>query len=255
MKKLIALGVVTFVGLITLLIPFTQIDVGERGVVVGFGQVKGTLTEGVHFINPLYSVKKFSIRNNKYEAVADSATSDIQKVTISVAVNYNLNEQQVADIYAVYGTDYISKIFTQSVQEAVKTVSAQYPATELITKREEVKNEIKRQLTSIVPASIVISDVSITNVDFADSFDQAIEAKVTAEQKALESKNKLEQTKYEAEQRIAQAKGEAEAIKIQAEAVKNQGGAEYVQLEAIKKWNGVLPVTTAGGAVPFLNIK
>ena len=30
--------------------------------------------------------------------------------------------------------------------------------------------------------------------------------------------------------------------------------AEYVQLQAINKWNGVLP-TTVGGAIPFINIK
>lgn len=53
----------------------------------------------------------------------------------------------------------------------------------------------------------------------------------------------------------AEARGEADAIRIKAEAVAKQGGAEYVQLQAIAKWDGKLPVTSAGGAVPFINVK
>ena len=42
--------------------------------------------------------------------------------------------------------------------------------------------------------------------------------------------------KFEAEQRIAQARGEAEAIKIQAAAITQQGGQDYVNLQWIKAW-------------------
>jgi len=253
-KKYILGAVGGLVLVVIIIISFTIINVGERGVVVGFGKVKGVLSEGIHFVNPLYSVKTFNIRNNKYEATANSASSDIQKVSISVAVNYNINEASVATLYATYGEDYINKVFLQNVQESVKSVSAQYPATELITKRDEVKSAIKEKLGLTVVDVITITDIAITNVDFSDSFDAAIEAKVTAEQNALASKNKLEQTKYEAEQRVAQAKGEAEAIKIQAAAIQSQGGKEYVELQAIAKWNGVLPTTVTDG-VPFINIK
>lgn len=58
------------------------------------------------------------------------------------------------------------------------------------------------------------------NFEFSESFNKSIEAKVTAEQNALAQKNLLEKVKYEAEQRIVQSKAEAEAIKIQAEAIK-----------------------------------
>lgn len=252
--KLIVGGILAVIAIAITLSSLTTIDVGERGVVVGFGKIKGVLTEGIHMVNPLYSVKTFNIRNNKYEATASSASSDIQKVGISVAVNYNINEQSVATLYATYGEDYINKVFLQNVQESIKSVSAQYPATDLITKRDDVKKLIKDKLSATVVDVITITDVAITNIDFSKSFDEAIEAKVTAEQNALASKNKLEQTKYEAEQRVTQAKGEAEAIKIQASAIQSQGGKEYVQLQAIAKWNGQLPITMAG-VVPFVEIK
>lgn len=53
---------------------------------------------------------------------------------------------------------------------------------------------------------------------------------------------------------IIKQKGEAEAIKIQAEAIQTQGGAAYVNLKAIEKWSGALPVTMLGNSVPFINI-
>lgn len=239
-------GVVGALGIVlAMLFSFwTVVDVGERGVVVGFGKVKETLSEGFHFVNPLYHVYTFNIRNNKYETTASSASADIQQAQISVAVNYNVDESKVADIYSTYGEDYINKIFTQNVQEAVKSSSAKYSASELITKREQVKADIKNSLIGKVADVIIVTDVSITNVDFSDSFDQAIENKVRADQEALEAEAKLRRSKLE-----------AEAIRVQAEAIKSSGGQEYVMLKAIEKWNGVLPTTNTGQTIPFLNIK
>jgi uncharacterized membrane protein YqiK len=75
------------------------------------------------------------------------------------------------------------------------------------------------------------------------------------EQQALKAKNDLDRVKLEAEQRIAQAKGEAEAIKIQAEAITQQGGQAYVELQAIAKWDGKLPVQmTPNATLPFINL-
>jgi len=255
MGKLIGIGATLIIGLVIITSFWTVVDVGERAVVVGFGQVKETLSEGFHFVNPLYSVHTFNIRNNKYETTANAASSDIQKVTVSVAVNYNLNEETVSQLYATYGTDYINKVFLQNVQEAVKSVSAQYPATDLITKREEVKANMKEMLQKTVPGVIVVTDVAITNIEFSPAFDDAIEAKVTAEQNALRAKNELEQTKYEADKRVAQAEGEAKAIAAQAKAIQASGGAEYVQLKWIEKWQGYLPTYVAGAnAATILNM-
>ena len=240
------LGIVGSIGIVLVMLFsfWTVVNVGERGVVVGFGKVKTTLSEGFHFINPLYHVYTFNIRNNKYETTASSASADIQQAQVTVAVNYNVDESKVAEIYSTYGEDYINKIFTQNVQEAVKSSTAKYSASELITKREQVKSDIKNLLIGKVSDVIIVTDVSITNVDFSDSFDQAVEAKVKAEQEALQAKATLEKSKLE-----------SEAIRIQAEAIKNAGGEEYVRLKAIEKWNGILPTTIAGQTIPFINVK
>ena len=86
---------------------------------------------------------------------------------------------------------------------------------------------------------------NIVNFDFSKSFNDAIEAKVTAEQEALAEKNKLEKVKYESEQKIVAAEAQAKAIEIQAKAIQSQGGKEYVNLKWVEKWDGKLPETIA----------
>ena len=62
----------------------------------------------------------------------------------------------------------------------------------------------------------------------------------------MTEKNKLERIKFEAQQKIEQSKAEAETIRIQADAIRQQWGAEYVQLKWIEKWDGKLPTTNLG---------
>ena len=51
------------------------------------------------------------------------------------------------------------------------------------------------------------------------------------------------------------AEGEAKAISIQSKTVQENGGSAYIQLKALEKWDGRLPVyNTAGAPVPFIPV-
>lgn len=238
-----AIMALTF-GLIIMAIGFTSVDEGERGLVTRFGKVINVVEPGMQWTGIFNDVTKFQTRNAKYDATANAGTIDLQTARIDVSVNYEIDKGSIEEIYATFGKDYISRIFTQNVQESVKSVSAKYQASELITKRDQFKAEVIKKLSDTVNKYVIITDVTINNIDFSDSFDAAIEQKVVAEQDAAKARNLLEK-----------ARAEAEAIKVQAEAIKQSGGKEYVQLKAIEKWNGVMPVTVAGGTVPFLNLQ
>lgn len=235
---------------------FGTVGAGERGVRTRFNAVTGTVDEGLYTKIPyVEGVKIMDVKVQKDEVEAGAASKDLQTVNSKLAINYNLSPDYVATIYKTVGKDYKTRLVDPAVQESVKAVTAKYTAEELITKREVVRDEIKSLLSAkMLPYGLIISQVNITNFDFSQSFNQAIEAKVTAEQSALAAKNKLEQVKFEAEQRITTAKGEAEAIKIQAAAIQNQGGAEYVNLKWVEKWNGQLPSTVMGEAIPMMNL-
>ncbi len=256
--KVIAWIVAAFVLLIVILGSFTVVSPGDRGVVIRVGSIKGVLDSGIHLKAPFIdTVEKISVRTQKEQVETDAASQDLQTVKAVVAVNYNVDADKVADLWRTLGSEYKSRVIDPAIQEAVKAATAKYTAEQLITQRPKVKEDIRLSLSSILsPKDIVVSDVSITNFDFSPSFNAAIEAKVTAEQQALQSKNLLEQKKYEAEQTVVTAKAQAEAIQIQAQAIAQQGGANYVQIEAIKKWDGHLPQQFVPGmTVPFLNLK
>ena len=248
-KIFIACLVLAFlVGVVGIIASFEIISAGHRGIIVTLGEVQDTvLDEGFHWVSPLADVKEIDVKTQKVEATATAASKDLQTVTAVVAVNYHLDSKAVNHLFQEVGMDYDSKIIAPAIQEAVKAAASQFTAEELVTKRGEVADKIKLSLIDRLAKSyIVMENVSIVNFEFSKGFDQAIEKKVTAEQNALASKNKLEQVKYEAEQRIVQAKAEAEAIRIQAESVSQSGGAAYVDLKWVEKWNGALPTTMLG---------
>ena len=256
-SKIITQVIIGLVVLVVLFGSFRVVGAGERGVVLTLGQVSDSVwSEGLHLKLPLIqSVKILDVKTQVESIDATAASKDLQNVTAKVALNYHLDSGRVNKLWQALGAEYKVRIIDPAIQEAVKAVTAKYTAEELITKRPQVKDDVKLALTERLNKEfIIVDEFSIVNFDFSASFNQAIEAKVTAEQNALASKNKLEQVKYEAEQRITEARGEAEAIRIQAQAIQNQGGAEYVNLKAIEKWNGTLPQYMLGNTTPFINL-
>ncbi|MEK6883818.1 MAG: prohibitin family protein [Nanoarchaeota archaeon] len=255
--KWIVKGVLGLIGLIIGFGAFAIISAGERGVILRFGAVNRVLDSGIHWKIPIIEgVRTMDIRTQKEEIEAQAASKDLQNVSAVIALNYNLMSDKVGLLYQEIGLNYKERIIDPAIQEAVKAATAQYTAEELVTKRPLVRDNIKMELTQrLTREYIQVTELSIVNFDFSQSFNSAIEAKVTAEQNALAAKNKLEQVKFEKEQRIAQAQGEAEAIRIQAQAITQQGGENYVQLKAVEKWNGVLPAMfVPGSSIPFLNM-
>lgn len=233
---------------------FYIIPAGRSGILLTFGKPSmNSVGEGLHVKIPLVQqVIKMDVRTQKYEADASAASKDLQIVTSKIATNYHLVQSDVPKLYREVGVDYPMKIIMPMEQEVVKAVTARFTAEELITKREEVRVEIKQLLTErLAERSIIVEEVSIVNFDFSPEFNRAIEAKVTAEQNALAAKNKLEQVKYEAQQLIAAADGKAQAMSIESKALRENP--DILQLRAIEKWNGQLPTVT-GGAIPFISI-
>lgn len=223
----IALGcLLILIGII--LSSFTTIPAGQRGVVIRFGAVTGTiLDEGLRTKLPFIdSVVKMSVQTQKYEVDAASASRDLQDVSTRIALNYKLDPGQAADIYRTLGTEYIDRIAAPAIQETVKQVTARYNAEDLILRRDEVKNDITSTLSSrLLDRGIITEAVSITEFKFSATFTNAIEAKVAAEQAVFEARNKLERIKVEAQQAEEQAIGEANARIAKAE-----GEAEYIRI-------------------------
>lgn len=269
------IGVLVVLVIIGLLASMSIVNPGERGILTTWGQVEQySLNEGLHWKVPIMQgVYNMDVKTQKTVAKASAASKDLQVVTTTVALNFRVSPNSAHALFQEIGTTYADKVINPAIQESVKAATARFTAEQLITQRPLVKAEIENALKErLAPLYLEVQNMSITNFDFSDQFNAAIEAKVTAEQQAFKAKEDLVRIKIEAEQRVTQAKAESDAKKLQAEAeaydveVKGKATAEALKLQreqintllndfkAIEKWNGELPVFTGGGAIPFLNI-
>lgn len=249
--------VILFIAIIVIFGSFGTVSAGNVGVETRFSKVIGTVQPGLFFKVPFVeNVTQMDVQTQKDQTDATAASNDLQSVTATVAVNYHVEPQDASTIFSNIGAEYADRVISPAIQESVKSVTANYTAEQLITQREKVREDIITLLTDKLQKYGVQTDsLNIVDFKFSDTFNTAIEAKVTAQQNALAAQNKLAQVQFEAQQTIAKAKGDAEAIQIQTQAINSQGGADYVQLQAIKQWDGRLPTQMVPGAtVPFLNL-
>jgi len=205
--------------LITLIGGVVATPAGHVNLVIQFGKVVGTRTEGLSFKMPLIEgVVTMSLQTQLYTEDASAASKDLQDVAARVAINYKVDPNYVTELYRTLGVNYIDKIAAPAVQEVVKEITARYNAEDMILRRADVKNDITNSLSQrLRERGIITETVNITDFKFSPVFTTAIESKVSAVQAVLEAQNKLERIKVEAQQAEAQARGEASAAVARAE--------------------------------------
>ena len=262
---------------------YVTVPAGYRGIVLTWKKPTGIFDEGLHFKMPIVqSVEMMNVQIQKAESSESTASRDLQEITTTVAVNYKLDPGNVLEIYRTLRQDYADRVIKPNIEESLKATTALFTAEELITKRAELKvkfDDILKERLRVFGIEVVA--VSITDFQFSRSFNDAIEAKVTAEQRALEAKNKLVQIEYEAQQQIIEAEaarnatitkamGEAEALLISkraeaqailieanatADAIKfitSQMTPEYAQFKWLEEWDGRLPLFIGGEGAGIL---
>lgn len=269
-KKFIVNTAVVFVVLLLLFFSVGTVGAGERGVKTRLGAITGEVVEpGLYVKWPF--IEKVNIIEVKTQTISfekttdekgtttntqlSAASKDLQDVGVSVVVNYHIDPSQVKNIYQQYRDvqAYQARVLEPRVSDIVKSVSPQYTAEELITKRSDFNSKVTSLLVEEIQKKDSVSEqVNITNIEFSPSFTQSIEAKVTAQQNAEKAKNDLVRIQYEAQQKVEAAKGEAESIKIQSDALSSQP--QFLDKLAIEKWNGQLPQFMGSNTpLPFIN--
>lgn len=241
---------IIIIAIIVITQTFTLIPAGSSGVVLNFGGVTGkVLSEGLHIKAPI--VQQVVIINNqvqKSEVEASSASKDLQTIVDVVSVNYRVGRDSSAFVYQNIGKKVHDVIIAPAIQESVKSVTAKYTAEELITKRQQVGLEMKLELQDKVePFGIVVEAFNIVNFEFSKEFNNAIEAKQTAQQQALKAEQDLTRIKIEAEQIKTKAAAEAESNKLKNQSITS----DILKMLAIEKWDGKMPAYYGGGDTIF----
>jgi prohibitin 2 len=259
MLRNIGIGFGLLIFIILLFMSFCTVPAGSVGVVTLFGKIEpDVLKPGAHMLNPLATVHNLNIRILTTSTQSEAASKDLQTVDTTIVLNYNLTAQDPKEFYSNFGADsgYLEQSIIQpAIGETFKAVVAMFTAEDLINKREIVSAQIVKTLSDKLKVyNFNVDSINVTNFKFSRSFNEAIEAKVTAQQKVLTAQNDLQRIQVEAEQKVAEAKGAADAMNLQKAIVTP----ELIQLKqidnerlAINKWNGQLPQYT-GNNIPFI---
>lgn len=245
--KLGVVGAIVLILFITLLSSMRSVDTGRVGVVTQYGNVTGReLDEGLSWVLPwgLNNVTEYDVKTQKVDASAQAATKDLQDVNANIVLTYNLNRGKVSEVHQRVGKEFQKVEIDPQVQEAFKAVSAQYTASELITRRAEVKQNVLENLKERIEKNgrYNLQDIAITEFKFSTEFNKAIEAVQIANQKIAQARQELETVRVEAEKQITEAEGRAEAQRLQQRTLTQ----EILMQEWIKKWDGKLPTTMMG---------
>jgi prohibitin 2 len=268
LKKIIIPIVLTLLLLITAACTLTVVPAGMSGVVVTMGKVSDhALDSGLHFRIPfVQSVVMMNNKIQKCEVESNSVSKDLQTVSSGVAVNFHITSDSASNIYKTIGEQYQDTVLQPAIQEAVKSISAQYTAEELITKRTAVGDEIGSALTEKVSDyGIIIDKFNIVNFEFSEEFNVAIEQKQVAEQNFLKAQTEKEQQIMEAEADAkkqviaAEAEAEAKLKKAEAEAEANEKinaslNGNVLTYQQIQKWDGKYPSVVSSDSSILIDV-
>lgn len=274
------------VGLMLLLGSWYTVDQGERGVVLTNGAFSSVADPGLHFKTPLMqSVVKINTQQQTTywgfedtRAVMQGYSRDQQAAELRVSVTFHVPPDQVEQVYAQYGSidNLIERTVGRIAPQTIKTVFGQYDAVSVIQSRAKFNTEVGAAVIASVKGPVVVDSVQIENIDFSDAYEQAVEARMTAQVEVQKQEQTLQQEKIKASIAVTQAQGRADSVKAEADAnaykVKAEGTAQadaikaraaaladnplLVELTKAEKWNGTLPATMVpNSAVPFLNVK
>lgn len=232
------------------------VDTGHRGVQTKFGAVvSDSLPEGLYFYNPVTSsMAKMDARIQRWDDESQTYTRDVQQAMVSFTMNYRMDGTKAHVLFENVGRDWDNRLVPHVVHEEIKRVIGLYEAEGLVANREKAAREIESKvIETLAPRHVIVTSFQLTNVDFTEEFERAVEAKVVAQQRAIEEQNRTRQIQEQANQKVISATAEAESMTIRAAALERN--ASLVQWEAVQKWNGVLPqYMLGGGAVPFINL-
>ncbi len=215
------------------------VPVGHVGIVTSFGSVTGqTLEPGMHLVFPWHAVTVLDTRIQNYTTKTECFSKDLQLLQVQLNIMTSLPKSRAQSVFTTVGPDYANQVVPR-VFEILKQEVSKYTAELVIENREIIRSDVLAACRTRLAELVEFQDVVLTNVDFSDAYERAIESKQVAQQESLKARYELEKAKIEAEKAVATAEGEAESIRIKGEALKNSPG--MAQLEAIRKWNGVAP--------------
>ena len=242
---------------------FRTVDTGEVAVVKHFGKAKEIREAGTHFdIWFANSYQRYDSKVQNVDIETAAYSSDAQTMNIQMTLQYQIVEDKVMEIAKQYGSLEILQNRIQSISiEKTKAVLSSYKAMNIISDRSGISPAVETAIKEAIGNEyfVNVAAVVLTNIDFSDAFELAVEEKMIAEQNQLkaeyENKTKVAQAESEAKAKLVAAEADAKTKIVAAEAeaeanelLEKSLTDKILQEMYINKWNGKLPSVVADGS-------
>ena len=266
-KKVSMIIMAVIAALILIAGSVTVISEGRVGVKYRFGKIVETGMEpGMHLHIPLIeNIKKIDVTEQVYIADVSAYTKDTQTVrSLDIQLNYYYNRSELDTIIRTIGIPNVEdKLVAPNIISVLKNEVGKYKAEELIANRSLLEQATQEEISKILNKyGIIVSKISIQDIEFNEAFEQVVEQKVAAEQRALTVQNETVQKEEEAKQQVIAAQAEADAtlIKAEAEAKANKMLNEslsqnLITYYKIQAWNGEFPEVMGNTVNPFVTLE
>ena len=291
--RLVNSGLLAFVLLIAAFFAVVNswytIDQGDRGILLTNGALSSVVEPGLHFKLPfLQRVEKISLRQQVLKwgcefpncdnlPAMQAYSRDQQPADMRVTVNFHIPESEVGAAYTNYGSleSLADRIIARKAPQEIKTVFGQYDAVSVIQNRAKFNKDVSEAISKVTDGPVIIDSVQVENINFSQAYEQAVEARMTAQVEVQKQEQNLQQEKIKADIAVTQAKGRADSVKAEADAsayktkIEGEATAEAIKARAAalannpllvdltraEKWNGQLPTSMIpGSTVPFLDV-
>lgn len=225
---------------------------GHRGIVIHLGKTSDTvLDEGFSLKMPFVTtIKPVSVRIQETSIETQAASKDMQSVHTVLSINWHISPDKVNDVFKRIGEIEVieSNIINKQVSEVLKAATATMSAEEILSKRNELKTKIDRDLeTKLAQFNLTVDNVNLADFKFEAGFNAAVEQKQIAEQQSKQAEYEAKKAEVDSRAIVTKAKAEADANMLKQKTLTPQ----LIQYEMIQKWSGELPMVQGSGGGIF----
>lgn len=214
------LGVIAFLGLVTLFASFFTVKQATAAIVERLGKFHAVRHAGLHLKIPFIDQisKRMNLRIQQLDVLIDTKTLDNVFIKMKVSVQYQVIKEQVAD--AFYKLEFPEAQITSYVFDVVRAEVPKLKLDDVFVRKDDIAVAVKGELQEAMQSyGYDIVKALVTDIDPDEQVKHAMNRINAAEREKTAAEYESEAQRIRI---VAVAKAEAESKKLQGQGIADQ---------------------------------